>query len=163
MDGEIGYSAQERIVVRALDVKAPEGNTHGWTRALDCDFIVGDEPSDGLVNGLERAVARRIAQKALGFGNGVRGAAEDVFPGGLRVLGGLFCLPGLVAFVTQPRLLSEPAEHRRGIALEVDRLRRGRVEGLPDALRAVGDRAHDDLRDVVDMISFTLDSTQQLV
>src|SRR5499433_3549207 len=66
------------------------GGIRAWSRELlaaDICLAVGDEPCERLVQGVERAVPRRIAEYLPGTGDARGDAAEGVLAGGLGVLG----------------------------------------------------------------------------
>src|SRR5262249_60093940 len=87
------------------------GGIRAWSRELlaaDICLAVGDEPCERLVQGVERAVPRRIAEYLPGAGDARGDAAEGVLAGGVGVLGsdpagGICPVDGL-----QPRLTAQP-------------------------------------------------------
>src|SRR3984893_19348028 len=70
--------------------RRPSGN-QAWSRELlaaDVCWAVGEEPCQCLVQDVERAKPRRIAERLPGPINARGDAAEGVLAGGLGVLGG---------------------------------------------------------------------------
>src|SRR6202034_4753353 len=76
--------------------------------ATDVRLAVRDQPGQGFVQGVERAVAGRVAEHLAGPGDARGDAAHRVLPGRLRVLGTGPALELGPVHEVQHRLAAEP-------------------------------------------------------
>src|SRR5215472_14272314 len=106
-----------------------------WSRerlAADICLAVGDEPGECLVQGVERAVPRRVVEYFLGAGDARGDAAEGVLAGGLGVLGGDPAVEFFPVDEVQHRLMAEPPGDAGRQATQRHRLLGDHVEAGPD-------------------------------
>src|SRR5262245_12421521 len=107
------------------------GGIRAWSRELlaaDVCLAVGDEPGECLVQGVERAVPRRIAEYFLGAGDARGDAAEGVLAGRLGVLGSDPAVELSPVDEVQHRLTAEPPGDASGQAVQRHRLLGRHVE-----------------------------------
>src|SRR5580698_4481512 len=76
--------------------------------AADVRLAVRDQPGQSFVQGVERAVAGRVAEHLASPGDARRNTAHRVLPGGLRVLGTGAALELGPVHEVQHRLTAEP-------------------------------------------------------
>ena len=125
------------------------GRAEGWERlTADVCLAVGDEPRQRLVQGVERAVPRRVREYLAGAGDAGGDAAEGVLAGDLGVLGSGAAGELVPVDEVQDRLAAEPPRHAGRQAPLRHRLLGDHVEAGPDRRRA-GQRALEGLRHVV--------------
>src|SRR5262249_26301613 len=111
------------------------GGIRAWSRELlaaDICLAVGDEPCERLVQGVERAVPRRIAEYLPGAGDARGDAAEGVLAGGVGVLGSDPAVELCPVDELQQRLTAEPPSDASRQAMQRHRLFGNHVEAGPD-------------------------------
>src|SRR5216683_7989366 len=106
-----------------------------WSRELlaaNVCVAVGDEPCQCLVQDVERAKPRRIAERLPGPINARGDAAEGVLTSGLGVLGGDAAVELRPVDEVQHRLTAEPLRDAGRQAAQRHRLLGNHVEAGPD-------------------------------